>query len=51
MFQYSLILLAVLAIFGMPSLESVDAAVPAMDYVVAFGVALLLKPWLESHLE
>ena len=51
MFQYMLILLAVLAVVGMPSLTSVASSGPAMDYVVAFGVALLLKPWLESHIE
>ena len=51
MYQYLLILFAVLAVVGVPSLESMASAGPAMDYVVAFGVALLLKPWLESHLE
>ena len=51
MFQYILILLAVLAVAGVPSLESLAPAGPALDYVVAFGAALLLKPWLEGHLE
>ena len=51
MFKYMLILLAVLAVFGVPSLSSVASAGPAMDYVMAFAIALLLKPWLESHLE
>ena len=51
MFKYMLILLAVLAVVGVPSLESLASTGPAMDYVVAFAVALLLKPWLESHLE
>ena len=51
MFQYILILLAVLTVVGFPSLESLAAVGPAMDYVVAFGVALMLKPWLEGHLE
>ena len=51
MFQYILILFAALAVVGAPSLESLASAGPAMDYVVAFGVALLLKPWLESHFE
>ena len=51
MFQYMLILFAVLAVVGVPSLESQVSAGPALDYVVAFGVALLLKPWLEGHFE
>ena len=51
MFQYLLILFAVLVVVGVPSLESLVATGPALDYVVAFGVALLLKPWLEGHLE
>ena len=51
MFQYLLILFAVLAVVGIPSLESLVSAGPAMDYVLAFGIALLLKPWLEGHLE
>ncbi len=51
MYQYLLILLAVLAVVGVPTLESLASAGPALDYVVAFTVALMLKPWLESHLE
>ena len=51
MLQYILILFAVLAVFGNPALESMVSAGPAMDYLVAFGIALLLKPWLETHLE
>ena len=51
MFQYILILLAALAVIGIPALDSLVSAGPAMDYVVAFGVALLLKPWLQGHLE
>jgi len=51
MFQYILILFAVLAVVGAASLESLVSAGPAMEYLVAFGVALLLKPWLESHFE
>jgi hypothetical protein len=51
MYQYLLILLAVLAVVGVPSLESLASAGPALDYVVAFAVALMFKPWLESHLE
>ncbi len=51
MFQYLLILLAGLAVIGGPSLASVASTGPSMDYVVAFGVALLLKPWLAGHFE
>ena len=51
MFQYILILFAVLVVLGVPSMESLANAGPAMDYVVAFGVALMLKPWLQGHLE
>ena len=51
MFKYLLILLAVLAVVGIPSMESLASTGPAMDYVVALAIALLLKPWLESHLE
>ena len=51
MYQYLFILFALLAVVGIPSLESMVSAGPAMDYVLAFGIALLLKPWLENHLE
>ena len=51
MLQYILILFAVLAVFGNPVLESLGSGGPSMDYLVAFGIALLLKPWLENHLE
>jgi hypothetical protein len=51
MFQYLLILLAGLAVIGGPSLESLASIGASMDYVVAFGVALLLKPWLQGHFE
>ena len=51
MFQYTLILFAVLAVIGVPSMESLASVGPAMDYVVALGVALLLKPWLEGHFD
>jgi hypothetical protein len=50
MLQYILILFAVLAVVGNPTLESLASVGPVMDYVVAFGIALLLKPWLETHL-
>ena len=51
MFQYLLMLFAVLAVVSVPSLEALASTGPAMDYVVAFGIALLFKPWLEGHLE
>lgn len=51
MFQYTLILFALLAVVGLPWLESLVSVGPALDYVVAFGIALLFKPWLEGHLE
>lgn len=51
MYQYLFILFALLAVVGIPTLESMVSAGPAMDYVLAFGIALLLKPWLEGHLE
>lgn len=49
MFQYLLILLAGLAVIGEPALSSLASLGSSMDYVVAFGVALLLKPWLERQ--
>ena len=51
MFQYLFILLAAFAVFGGPDLQTQLSAGPAFDYVVAFGIALLLKPWLEYHLD
>jgi len=51
MFQYLLILLAGLAVLGGPSLESLASTGISMDYLVAFGVALMLKPWLQGHFD
>ncbi len=51
MLQYLLILMAALTVVGGPSLESLASAGPMMDYVVAVGVALMLKPWLQGHFE
>jgi hypothetical protein len=51
MFRYLLALLAVIAVVGAPSLESLAAAGPSMDYVIAVGIALLLQPWLQGHIE
>jgi hypothetical protein len=50
MFQYLLIVLAAFAVVGGPSLEAVTAG-PMLDYVVAVGIALMLKPWLQGHFE
>ena len=51
MLQYGLMLCAVVVVIGEPVLEKLAFGGPAMDYMVAFAVALLLKPWLETHLE
>jgi hypothetical protein len=51
MLQYILVLCAVMAVIGEPVLEQLAFGGFATDYLVAFGVALLLKPWLENHLE
>ena len=50
MFHYLLILIAVMAVVGEPVLEKLTSAGVATDYMVALAVALLLKPWLETHL-
>lgn len=51
MLQYILALCAVMVVMGEPVLEKLAFSGPAMDYTIAMGVALLLKPWLETHLE
>jgi hypothetical protein len=51
MYHYLLILIAVLAVVSEPMLENLTSTGFATDYMVAFAVALLLKPWLETHLE
>ncbi len=51
MFHLLLIAIAGIAVLGAPSLESIASIGASMDYVVAFGVALLLKPWLKGHFE
>jgi hypothetical protein len=43
--------LAALAVVSGPSLESLAPSGPMVDYLVAIGVALLLKPWLQGHFE
>lgn len=51
MFKTLLILLGIMVIIGQPSmLELIAAAFTHVEYLVAGGVALLLKPWLEYHL-
>ena len=51
MFHYLLVLVAGLAVIGAPSMESLASIGGSMDYVVAFGVALLLKPSLQGQFE
>ena len=51
MFNYLLVLLAVIAVIGQPALEAIATAGPVFDYLAAFGIALMLKPWLEYHLD
>jgi len=51
MFHLLLILVAGIAILGAPSLESLASIGASMDYAVAFGVALLLRPWLKGHFD
>lgn len=51
MVQYILIGLAALVVVNGPSLEALGPSGQMMDYIVAIGVALLLKPWLQGHFE
>lgn len=51
MLQYILLAIAAVTVITGPSIESLASTGPTMDYVVAFGVALMLKPWLSGHLE
>lgn len=51
MSHYLLVLLAVIAAVGQPGLEALASAGSGYDYLAAFGIALLLKPWLEYHLD
>jgi hypothetical protein len=51
MLQYILVVIAAVTVIAGPSFESLAINGPTMDYVVAFGVALMLKPWLSGHLE
>lgn len=51
MFQYILVIVSVFAILGVPSMESMFAGGPVMEYLIAFGVALMLMPWLKGQFE
>ncbi len=51
MLQYILLVIAAVTVIAGPSFEALASAGQSMDYVVAFGVALMLKPWLSGHLE
>lgn len=51
MFQYLMVLFAVIAVVSAPSLESLATTGPMMDYIVAAGIALMLKPWLQGQFE
>jgi hypothetical protein len=46
-----MVLFAVITVVGAPSLESLATAGPMMDYLIAAGIALMLKPWLQGHFE
>jgi len=49
MLQYILLVIAAVTVIAGPGLESLASVGPMMDYVVAFAVALMLKPWLSDH--
>ncbi|GEM_PF-1198253 len=49
MLKYLLALTAVLLVVGQPVIESLTTTGRGMDYLLAFGVALLLKPLLENQ--
>lgn len=51
MIKYILMLLAAGTVMGGERLDALLSAGPAMDYVMAFGVAMMLKPWLQGHFE
>ena len=51
MLQYILLVIAAVTVIAGPGLESLASAGPMIDYVVAFGVALMLKPWLSGHFQ
>ena len=51
MSQYLLILLAILAVVSGGGAETIASLGASVDHVVAFGIALLLKPWLEYHFD
>jgi hypothetical protein len=51
MVQYILVAVAALLVVNGSSIESLSASGQIVDYVVAIGVALMLKPWLQGHFE
>lgn len=51
MLQYILIVIAAVTVLAGPALETLVNAGPSMDYIVAAGVALMLKPWLSGHFD
>lgn len=51
MLNYILILFAVLAMVGASSMELLIETGSPMQYLVAFAIALMLKPWLKSHFD
>lgn len=51
MFQYMFILFALMAIVGASSLEMLTDAGFPLQYLLAFGIALMLKPWLKSQFD
>lgn len=51
MLHYLLMLLAALLLIANPVLESITAAGPLIDYLVAISVAVLLMPWLSDQFD
>ena len=51
MFQYLMILFAAIAVISSPSLESLATGGPMTDYLIAAGIALMLKPWLQGRFD
>jgi hypothetical protein len=49
MFQYMMLGLAAMIVFNGSLLESLAASGSLTDYALAVAVALMVKPWLQSH--
>lgn len=49
MLHYLLALLAILVMLGEPLSGSLSALGSNGDYLIAFGIAMMLKPWLERQ--